>query len=596
MKTTTIGRKAGSGFGHWWLAMIGAVLLAGCGGGGGETEVSSPSDFEPPAEPVNIGGDVELYDPERLIDVSLTMSSADFSKLKSEARTLASTDRECVPEFEYTEFTASVTIDGDRMDRVIVRKKGYMGSLSPSIPSLKLDFNDLWPGRTYQNMTRMTLNNNRQDPSNARQCMAYDQFRQAGLAAPKCNYARVSVNGEDLGVFTNVEPIKKPFLARVFGDDDGNQYEAQTADFGTWLSERFEKKTNEKENDRTDLQAVTDALALPDEQMVNVLPQLVDVDEFIRFWAVETLLGAWDSATGNANNFHIYRDPGDGLFHFIPWGADTAFRGAHPLKPLTGVLYRNFSLADRLFNIPEYRARYQAELEDLLATQWDEADLLAEVERIRELTGTSAEATASLNAFIGGRGVAGDDDFRPARRAVIEQAIAEETPSGEVYRLADTQPDCSVPATTSLTGTIKSEDGADTGAFRFTLPGGRAVNASLTFAAFEVDSLVYSVDRESKPAVISLLLIGADINDNFTPYVLQLFIEASDYVPGTHEFHGFATNALLFEVDESQPGDVRTLALGAEGSITVIGVGSGASEGDVELSLNATLEYDSAIR
>jgi hypothetical protein len=41
---------------------------------------------------------------------------------------------------------------------------------------------------------------------------------------------------------------------------------------------------------------------------------------------------------------------------------------------------------------------------------------------------------------------------------------------------------------------------------------------------------------------------------------------------------------------------VRTLALGAEGSITVIGVGSGASEGDVELSLNATLEYDSAIR
>ncbi|EHJ05668.1 CotH kinase family protein [Marinobacter manganoxydans] len=596
MKTTTIGRKAGSGFGHWWLAMIGAGLLAGCGGGGGETEVSSPSDFDPPAEPVNIGGDAELYDPERLIDVSVSMSSADFSKLKSEARTLASTDRECVPEFEYTEFTASVTIDGDRMDRVIVRKKGYMGSLSPSIPSLKLDFNDLWPGRTYQNMTRMTLNNNRQDPSNARQCMAYDQFRQAGLAAPKCNYARVSVNGEDLGVFTNVEPIKKPFLARVFGDDDGNQYEAQTADFGTWLSERFEKKTNEKENDRTDLQAVTDALDLPDEQMVNVLPQLVDVDEFIRFWALETLLGAWDSATGNANNFHIYRDPGDGLFHFIPWGADTAFRGAHPLKPLTGVLYRNFSLADRLFSIPEYRARYEAELEDLLATQWDEADLLAEVERIRELTGTSAEATASLNAFIGGRGVAGDDDFRPARRAVIEQAIAEETPSGEVYRLADTQPDCSVPATTSLTGTIKSEDGADTGAFRFTLPGGRAVNASLTFAAFEVDSLVYSVDRESKPAVISLLLIGADINDNFTPYVLQLFIEASDYVPGTHEFHGFATNALLFEVDESQPGDVRTLALGAEGSITVIGVGSGASEGDVELSLNATLEYDSAIR
>lgn len=582
MTITTTGNPRDSRPIHWLFAGAMALLMSGCGGGG--TDVSDPGDFEPPAEPVNIGGDAELYDPERILKIDLTMDPGEFARLQGEARTLASTDRECVPDFEYTEFSASVAIDGDQMDDVIVRKKGYMGSLSPSVPSLKLDFDDLWPGRTYQNMSRMTLNNNRQDPSNARQCLAYDQFRQVGIAAPGCNYARVTVNGQDLGVFTNVEPIKKPFLARAFGDDDGNHYEAQTADFGTWLSDRFEKKTNEKENDRTDLQAVTDALALPDDQMMNVLPQLVDVDEFIRFWAVETLLGAWDSATGNANNFHIYRNPGDGLFHFIPWGADTAFRGAHPLKPLTGVLYRNFSLADRLFSMPEYRARYLAELESLLANQWNEAELLAELERIRQLTGTTPAAVASLKTFVSDR------------RAIIEQAIAEETPSGEVYRLEDTPPDCSAPLTTRLTGTVKAQDGVDTGAFRFTLPGGQEVNASLTFAAYEVDSLVYSVDRESKPEVISLLLIGADINDAFKPYVVQLFIEASDYLPGTHRFHGFATNALLFEVDETAPGGVKTLALGAEGSLTITKAGSGASTGDVELSLDATLEYGANVR
>ena len=582
MTITTTGNPRDSRPIHWLFAGAMALLMSGCGGGG--TAVSDPGDFEPPAEPVNIGGDAELYDPERILKIDLTMDPGEFARLQGEARTLASTDRECVPDFEYTEFSASVAIDGDQMDDVIVRKKGYMGSLSPSVPSLKLDFDDLWPGRTYQNMSRMTLNNNRQDPSNARQCLAYDQFRQVGIAAPGCNYARVTVNGQDLGVFTNVEPIKKPFLARAFGDDDGNHYEAQTADFGTWLSDRFEKKTNEKENDRTDLQAVTDALALPDDQMMNVLPQLVDVDEFIRFWAVETLLGAWDSATGNANNFHIYRNPGDGLFHFIPWGADTAFRGAHPLKPLTGVLYRNFSLADRLFSMPEYRARYLAELESLLANQWNEAELLAELERIRQLTGTTPAAVASLKTFVSDR------------RAIIEQAIAEETPSGEVYRLEDTPPDCSAPLTTRLTGTVKAQDGVDTGAFRFTLPGGQEVNASLTFAAYEVDSLVYSVDRESKPEVISLLLIGADINDAFKPYVVQLFIEASDYLPGTHRFHGFATNALLFEVDETAPGGVKTLALGAEGSLTITKAGSGASTGDVELSLDATLEYGANVR
>ena len=589
MKTITAESRTFRGGYRWLVAGAVLILLQGCGGGGSDS--SDPSDFDAPVEPVNVGGDGDLYAPDRVLAVDIRMPADEFRQLRSEARTLASTDRECVPAFEYTEYTARVTIDGESMDKVVVRKKGYMGSLSPSIPSLKLDFNDLQKGRTYQNSSRMTLNNNRQDPSNARQCMAYDQFREAGIAAPRCNYARVTVNGETLGVFTNVEPLKKPFLTRAFGNDEGNQYEAQTADFGTWLSQRFEKKTNEKENDRSDLQAVAEALALPDEQMLNVLPQLVDVDQFIRFWAVETLLGAWDSATGNANNFHIYRNPEDGLFHFIPWGADTAFRGDHPLKPLTGVFYRNFRLADRLFQIPEYRAAYYAELENLLETQWDENALIDRLARIRQLTGTTEEAAASLERFIIGNGEPGDDDYQPARRVVLEQAMAAETPNGEVSLLADKEPDCSAPATTALTGNITSQSGNDRGEFNFILPDGRNVSASLTYAAFEVDSLVYSVDRETKPAVVSLLMIGVDAGDSFKPYVLQLFIESSDYVPGSHRFHGFATNALLFEVDESLPGDVRTIALGAQGQITLTSVGTGEQAGDVAITLDATLEY-----
>lgn len=596
MKTTTIVLGFGSSRFRLLGMVVALVLMAGCGGGDGGTKATSPSDFEAPREPVNVGGDGDLYDPKRLLEIDVVMDAGEFRQLRAEGRTLASTARECLAAYEYTEFPARVTIDGEIMDDVVIRKKGFMGSLSPSVPSLKLDFNDLWKGRTYQNSTRMTLNNNRQDPSNARQCLAYDQFRQAGIAAPRCNYARVSVNGESLGVFTNVEPIKKPFLARTFGDDDGNLYEAQTADFGTWLSQRFEKKTNEKANDRSDLQAVNDALALPDDQLMNVLPQLVDVDEFVRFWAVETLLGAWDSASGNANNFYLYRDPGDGLFHFIPWGADTAFRGEHPLKPGTGVLYRNFSLADRLFELPAYRAQYEAELRELLANQWNEEALSQELEQIRQLTETSEADLNSLKTFIVGQGVVADDDYRPSRRTAIEEALAQVTPAGTVYRLADNEPDCSAPVTTPLTGTVQALNGTDSGAFRFTLPDGRQVSASLTFAAFEVDSLVYSVDVEAAPEVISLLLIGVDASNGFKPYVLQLFIEASDYVPGTHELHGFATNALLFEVDESAPGNVRTLALGAEGSISLTRVGTGANAGDVELTLNAMLEYGPDVR
>ncbi|GAA3946016.1 hypothetical protein GCM10022278_01470 [Allohahella marinimesophila] len=562
------------------------ALLAGCGDD--DSQQTGPSGFEAPREPVNLGGSGDLFQSNRVLDVEVSMDPGEFSALSAEGRTLASTGRECLSDFEYTEYSAIVTIDGVRMDEVVIRKKGYLGSLSPSLPSLKLDFNDKWDGRTYQGSTGLTLNNNRQDPSNARQCLAFDQFREAGIAAPRCNYARVSVNGQSLGIFTNVEAINKPFLARVFGDDDGNLYEAQTADFGQWLSQRFEKKTNEKANDRSDLQAVSEALSLPDDQLLNVLPQLVNLDRFIRFWAVETLLGAWDSASGNANNFHIYRNPADGLFHFIPWGADTAFRGEHPIKPGTGVLYRNFSLANRLFDIPEYRARYEAELSELLATQWNEDALMQSLEDIRQLTGTSEQAAASVRAFI--TGTPTGDKVRLSRRLAIEEAIAapSDVPS---FPLDDNEPDCPAPVTTPLTGTVSALNGVDQGSFKFTLPNGRQVDASLTFAAFEVDSLVYSVDTETSPEVISLLLIGADVTDAFTPYVLQLFIESSDYVPGTHQLHGFATTALLFAVDDSAPGQVRTLALGAGGSITLRRIGTPDRPGDVELTLNATLEY-----
>ena len=44
-------------------------------------------------------------------------------------------------------------------------------------------------------------------------------------------------------------------------------------------------------------------------------------------------------------------------------------------------------------------------------------------------------------------------------------------------------------------------------------------------------------------------------------------------------------------VDESVPGDVVSLALGATGTITLNSVGSGANAGDVDMDIDMTMEY-----
>ena len=71
---------------------------------------------------------------------------------------------------------------------------------------------------------RFTLNNAKQDPSLIRQCLGFALFAQAGVPAPRCNFAHVTVNGHDLGIYANVEEVRKPMLARHFADDDGNLY------------------------------------------------------------------------------------------------------------------------------------------------------------------------------------------------------------------------------------------------------------------------------------------------------------------------------------------------------------------------------------
>lgn len=306
---------------------------------------------------------------------------------------------------------------------------------------------------------------------------------------------------------------------------------------------------------------------------------------------METLLGHWDSSSGNANNFYIYRSPVDGLLHFIPWGADASFTGIHLFKPDSGPLYRNFKLADRLYNIDSFRLQYLNTLSAYLENLWDEQLLQTELENIAQLTTTSESAYELINLFIHGRGEEGDSDYIPSQRRLLERAIAGETLSGNAQPLADVPLNCTQPVTSNLTANITSNNVLDIGTFGFTLLSGQVVNASLSVASVAVDSLIISQQTTTSPAVMSLLITGADINDEFKPYVLQVFIELPSYVEGTHQFHGFATNLILFDVDQSEPLGVATLALGETGSIVINSLGDDISAGDIVFSIDANIEF-----
>lgn len=354
-----------------------------------------------------------LFAPNHLIQVEIEMAESDWDTLRHQGRSTPHTMSGCRDEdFEYDYFQAVVTIDGQRYEKMAVRKKGFIGSLSVIRPSLKLHFAH-YPevaGRTHSGMKRMTLNNDRQDPSHTHQSMAYTLFRLAGLVAPRCNHARVRVNGTDLGIYSNVEPIKKPFLARHFVSDGGNLYESNgRADFAQGFKINYERKTNELDDygqpaSRDDLDAVTEALTVDDAQLYDALDQVMDMDNFLSYWAMEVITGHWDSYTGNRNNHYIYNDPTTQKFYFIPWGTDGAFSDTHLLlSSIPNSVYAYSTLANRLYAYPGTRDQYRQRLQQLLDTVWDTDTLLAEVDRIDKLTGANAQALQIQRDFISTR-------------------------------------------------------------------------------------------------------------------------------------------------------------------------------------------------
>jgi len=366
-----------------------------------------------------------LYDPAHVVMVDIELPVADWDALRQQSRGVSALFGNCLAQpfaDPFTYFRGVVFVDGQRLTDVGVRKKGFLGSLDVDRPSLKLKFDEYLPDQRLAGLKTLTLNNAKQDPSFLRQCLSYQTFAAAGVPASRCNFARVRINGAELGLYVNVEAVNKDFLRRHYADEDGNLYEGTLSDFRAGWTGTFELKTNEAANDRADVDALVAALALPDAQLLAAVEPLVDVDRFLTFWATELLTTHWDGYTGNANNFFAYHDPTSGQFQFIPWGTDGTLSTAD--NPFGGdqsdAVQAMSLLPRRLYQLPATRDRYVARLRELLDGVWDEPALLDEVDRMEALVAPIADPDGSaglaaaiddVRAFIGGRRAAVEADL-----------------------------------------------------------------------------------------------------------------------------------------------------------------------------------------
>lgn len=215
----------------------------------------------------------------------------------------------------------SMTYEGIFFERVGMKLKGS-GSYQDldGKPGIKIDINDHEVGRTMRGLQKLTFNNANHDATWTHEYISYLLFREAGQPAPRVGWTRIEINGEDYGLFVNVETYDDRFLERWYANPDGELYEG--GDFRSGYTAWMNYESGPEPQDTTWIDEISALVAQsPSDDNYRQVAEKIDIDQFTRHIAVETVTADWDGYLA-PNNWRFYRDPTTGRVQWLPTGLD----------------------------------------------------------------------------------------------------------------------------------------------------------------------------------------------------------------------------------------------------------------------------------
>ena len=219
-------------------------------------------------------------------------------------------------------------------------------------------------------------------------------IRMAGLPAEDAIAVEVRMNGEDLaetgsrmyGSYVHQQAPDSVFAEMQFpGDGEGNVYRCTSSshqcDFDyhngddprDYIADGYQKSTNSGENDWTDLINLCYWLSEgPDATYAEDVERVINVDQWLRWFAVQTLIGNNETNLGNGvgDDYLMYRGIEDPRFVLIAHDLDTVLGLGNSGADTDESIFQATGVAaiDRFLTHPAFVGRYYAELQDLIAT------------------------------------------------------------------------------------------------------------------------------------------------------------------------------------------------------------------------------------
>ena len=284
-------------------------------------------------------------------------------------------------------FVYESSLGVDSVTNVGIRLRGNT-SRTAGKKSFKVSFNTFTSGGKWNDLEKLNLNGNHNDPSMLRARMVWDYMREQGYVAPRISHVKLYINEEYRGLYINVEHVDEEFLKKRFKHDHGNlwkcTYPADLADLGdnpesykftpSWNADQrvYELKTNETADDYSAIRDLCHAVGTAsDSEFQCALESVFDVDGFLKLAAVEILVGHWDNYIGNQNNFYLYERPSDGRLMMISydvdntlgieWGGNWVNQNVYDYDQ-----WGTKPLYDRMMGVEQYRTRLGWYIRDLI--------------------------------------------------------------------------------------------------------------------------------------------------------------------------------------------------------------------------------------
>ncbi len=304
----------------------------------------------------------------------------------------------------------------DTVQNIGFRLRGNTSRFSKK-KSFKISFNEYAAGRKYQGVKKINLNGQHNDPTLIREKLFYDTWEKAGMVERKTSFVKLYINQVYYGLYTNLEEFDKEWLQRVYNEYSGNLYKCTSpADLvyhgptqqvykniqsGSVTGGRaYDLQTNETNDNYSDLVDLITILNLPaDTAFARLISNKIDIDSFLKAFAIDVATGNWDDYMYNKNNFYLYHRAYDDKFEFVAYDTDNTFGVDWVNKDwATRNCFNWFNtneprpLASKILAIPGFMAKYQRYL-DTITNQIIKPELIfPHIDSLRNLITTAALA------------------------------------------------------------------------------------------------------------------------------------------------------------------------------------------------------------